>query len=282
MSTTMVRSRSLTRLDSDSISQFAAYLVDRGYSSETVRAYRTDLSSLMEDMVGALEHHHVEQVGLAWLNLYRRQRSPKTILRRITSLRAYCRWAQLPDYFKEYRAPTPRPTEPHPLAEGQEGVRLMCEAARTPFQAALFALCGYCGLRVGEAISLTVRDVSLQRRVVTVRGKGDKTRTVPISTRGWSYIEPGYYLALSDSSRGGRLVPIPERTARENVGRAGMRALGHWVPSHDLRATFATELYKATLDIRLVQELLGHADPTTTVAYTLIDEESKKKAVELL
>lgn len=282
MTTTISPSGVTTRLCADSISLFKAHLLSRGYSAETVRGYCADLSTMISDMVGELDHEYVEKVGLAWLNLYRRQRAPKTILRRVTSLRAYCNWADLPDYFASYRCPTPKRSDPHPLPEGQEGVRLMCEAAKSARHAALFALCGYCGTRVSEALSLRTRDVDVDRMCITVRGKGDKTRIVPVSTRAWEYIREAYYQAKDDPLNGKRIVPLPGRTARDNIERVGKRVLRHSVPSHDLRSTFGTELYRRTKDLRLVQELLGHASPDTTVSYTLVGIDAQREAVNLL
>lgn len=143
----------------------------------------------------------------------------------------------------------------------------MLELAKNNRQRALVALCGLAGLRVAEALSVTPMWFNTGDMTLTIRGKGDKTRVVPLSARAWQEIAP----AVSDAILDGRVtvVDYKDRFARTLIRNLGKRAgLRRPVASHDLRATFATAAYDRSLDLRAVQELLGHANSKQTEVYT--------------
>jgi integrase/recombinase XerD len=120
----------------------------------------------------------------------------------------------------------------------------------------------------------------MENMVLTIRGKGDKTRLVPISEAAWGVLFRPVAEAFVDGDR--EVVGLRDRFARRCVTDLGERAgLRRRISSHDLRSTFATEVFNKTLDIRLVQELLGHASVSTTELYTLVDFEKMRSAVEL-
>jgi integrase/recombinase XerD len=155
----------------------------------------------------------------------------------------------------------------------------MMEICRNHKEEALVALCGLCGLRVSEAISLEVTDVNVQDLTLLIRGKGDKERTVPISSRAWTHMNMALVDAFSTEDH--RLCPWENRAARAVVTRLGRKAsLTRSIASHDLRATFATEALSRTNDLRAVQEVLGHENVTTTQIYTLIEMQKMRNVVE--
>lgn len=155
----------------------------------------------------------------------------------------------------------------------------MIEAAKNAQQAALVGLCGYVGLRVGEALSIRTDDIDMSSMLLTVRGKGDKTRTVPVSDRAWSSISSAYVVALGAEDR--RLVRYADRFARQIITNLGTRAgLSRPVKSHDLRATFGTEVFNKSLNLRAVQDLLGHSNSSTTEVYTGVSMDTMRSAVE--
>lgn len=215
---------------------------------------------------------------MSWLNLTRTTAAPKTTGRRLTTLKQFAKWTGR-EVLADYSPPTPGPSAPHPIPEGPEGVDRMIRAATNSRQKALVALCGFAGLRVAEALSIRTSDFDLQDMTVSVRGKGDKTRTVPVSNRCWSGIAAAFVVAQSEREQ--RLVAYQDRAARQIITTLGKRAgLTRRVTSHDLRATFATAVYDATLDIRVTQQLLGHESVETTQLYTGISQEKMQKAVD--
>jgi site-specific recombinase XerD len=179
---------------------------------------------------------------------------------------------------EEYIAPQPGRTVPHPIPEGPSGVERMIAKAKNYEQEALTALIGFVGCRVGEALSLTHHHFDVQSMLLTIRGKGDKTRIVPISPHAWQYIQSAYVLAINKED--GKLISYKDRFARQIIKNLGERAkLQRAVSSHDLRATFATAAYDRTQNIRVVQELLGHASSETTEIYTGVTDAALKDAV---
>jgi integrase/recombinase XerD len=148
------------------------------------------------------------------------------------------------------------------------------------------------GARVSEAVSLAVDDVDLDHRMVTVVGKGDRQRRLPLGDYAARAIDD--YLvrgrpAFAGLGRGTpRLFlnlhgnPLSRQSAwsilQEAATRAGLTAQ---VSPHTLRHSYATHLIERGADIRVVQELLGHASVTTTQIYTMVTAETLKEVYVL-
>lgn len=177
-----------------------------------------------------------------------------------------------------YRTPKPPRATAHPIAEGPNGMVDMIGSAVNDDQRALAILCGFLGLRVSEARSVRISDFDSDHRTLTVRGKGDKWRTIPVSEYAWGLLESIRLRSESDV-----LVKLGDRGARKAVTSMGKKAhLSRSVASHDLRMTFGTAAYTRTKDLRTTQELLGHASSKTTENYTGITMDAMRKAVDIL
>ena len=133
------------------------------------------------------------------------------------------------------------------------------------------------GLRLAELAALDIADIDRQAQLVTVTGKGRKTRTVPVGTPAlaavdaWLAERPALAgeTALFTSSRGQR---ISVRNIQDRLRRLGRSAsLRQDVHPHMLRHSFASHLLESSGDLRAVQELLGHANISTTQIYTHLD-----------
>lgn len=221
-----------------------------------------------------------EEVGSNWLTANRNKVGPKTTCRRLTSLRAFARWAKWPVDFSDYSAPTPLKGQPHPLPEGISGVRAMIAAANNERHKALIALCGLCGLRIAEALAVRPSHFNLDDMLLEVRGKGDKTRMVPVSTEAWEVMQSAVTRAFCNGDQ--LVVGLKDRYARALVTELGERAnLKRPVSSHDLRATLATSVFDKCLDQRVVQLILGHASGSTTELYIGRSAAQMREAVEL-
>lgn len=135
------------------------------------------------------------------------------------------------------------------------------------------------GLRLSELTSLDMTSVDIEDAVLTVRGKGNKTRSVPVgryairAIRNWLPVRKTMAApeqkALFVSRRGKRLGP---RSVQQRLRTWAIRqGLPGHVHPHMLRHSFATHLLESSGDLRAVQELLGHADISTTQVYTHLD-----------
>lgn len=268
-------------LSLESIELFRSSLSAKGRSLDTIKAYTTDLRVFLQEVEEtAIPLTELESYAENWLTANRRRIAPKTTGRRLTSIRAYAKWAGMDLILRDYSVPTPAKGTPHPLPEGLEGVRRLIQATNNEKQQALIALCGYCGLRVSEALSICPPDIDLHEMLMTVRGKGDKTRIVPVSSSTWQVIAVPYTRAAIEGNR--PVVGLKDRFARRIITELGRKAgLQRDIASHDLRATFATAVYDKTRDLRLVQELLGHSSSQTTEIYTLVGTKKMREAVEL-
>jgi site-specific recombinase XerC len=143
--------------------------------------------------------------------------------------------------------------------------------------AALLELLYGAGLRVSEAVGVTAADFDLDRGLVTVLGKGGKERVVPCGGTAAEAIAG--YLGLRErlSPRTDRLFlnrsggPLTDRSVNRLVKRYAERAgIGRSVSPHSLRHSFATHLLEAGVDLRLIQEMLGHASLDTTAVYARV------------
>lgn len=276
----MRRSQQVTIVTLEAIEGFRSWLCDRGRSEHTAKAYSTDLRMFLkatgEDFVTREEF---EDLAAAWLTRDKRRVSVKTTCRRLTSVRAFAKWAGWGPILDEYILPKGTRPMPHPLPEGVEGVRKLISIAKRDEHKALIALCGLAGCRISEARSIDPASFELSKMLLTIRGKGDKTRVVPISPEAWEVLEKNVIRAFVNRTN---LVTLTDRAARNVITTLGERAgLKRHISSHDLRATFGTEVYYKTGDIRLVQELLGHANVTQTEVYIGVAGNKLREAVEL-
>jgi integrase/recombinase XerC len=254
------------------------WLEIRGKSGNTVKAYLTDIRMFFQEMeVSEVAVCNLEGMAAAWMNKYRRAKAPKTVGRRLTSIRCLGNALGVP-LLKEYNAPTPALAVPHPLPGLARDLKRMVDLARNEEQLAILGLTGMCGLRISEARDASPADFDLVNMRLTVRGKGDRTRVVPISTQAWSVM--AVRVVSATINREPHIITVTDRHAREVITRLGERAgISRPVSSHDLRATFATLAYaQSGKDIRAVQQLLGHASVVQTQLYVGVSEEQMRAA----
>ena len=191
--------------------------------------------------------------------------------------------------------PGPKPERrlPAPLSAGD--CEQLIEAPGTRSQVgldlrdrALFDLLYSTGLRVGEAVGLDARDFDRERREVRVLGKGGKERVVPVPEKACgsldAYLEvrrrPGILAEpLFLNARGGRL---SDRGVRKILNRRLLElGIARRATPHTLRHSYATHLLDADVDLRTIQELLGHERLTTTQRYTHVSAERLARVYRL-
>lgn len=150
---------------------------------------------------------------------------------------------------------------------------------------ALFELIYSCGLRISEAVELTLDRLFLAEGIIRVRGKGDRERFVPVGGEAVSWLERYLEYGRSELARSGRRTSYLFLNNRgHGLSRKGMWKRFHELSSraginakvHTLRHSYATHLLEGGADLRAVQELLGHSDISTTQIYTHIEKSSLK------
>lgn len=287
------------------LEDFERHLVaQRNLTPHTVRAYTGDVADLLRHAT-ALGKTSLDDVDLrclrSWLaNQQTRGRSRTTLARRASTARAFTAWAVATgrartDAGLRLAMPKAQRTLPHALTvdDARSLVDLMTEQAREggPLglrDAAIIELLYASGIRVGELTALDIDDLDQHRRTARVFGKGRKERTVPYGlpaaqaldawlTRGRREVAvAGSGAALFLGARGARIDPRAVRTlVHARLAEVpGAPDLG----PHGLRHTAATHLLEGGADLRVVQELLGHASPATTQLYTHVSTDRLRSA----
>lgn len=144
---------------------------------------------------------------------------------------------------------------------------------------AIFELIYSSGLRLSELLNSNLDDIDLLNKHITVTGKGRKTRRLPIGSKAISainnwlekrplWLKEKTENAIFISQKGSRLSP---RTIQSRLKKLASQKLGRHVHPHMLRHSFATHMLESSANLRAVQELLGHADISTTQVYTHLD-----------
>ncbi|MCJ7750578.1 MAG: tyrosine-type recombinase/integrase, partial [Armatimonadetes bacterium] len=185
--------------------------------------------------------------------------------------------------------PLPKVAQHLPVCLTQEQTRALLEAAHTPWHRAMLVLLLFAGLRRSEVATITLDDLDLEEGQLLVRGKGSTQRVVPLTPAVTEVIRE--YLVCRPQTQSNHLFgsrvgghPIAGRVIgrmlRKVLEEAGLDQQG--ITPHRLRHTFATRLIRNGVDVRTVQELLGHADLQTTARYLHSDTRTKQAAVGTL
>jgi integrase len=224
----------------------------------------------------------LEDLAALWLNTNRRVVAPKTTGRRLTAMKnlglAY-KQAVLIDY----SPPTAAQPKPHPLPGGFADLQKLLDSCHQEEHRTVIALTGLVGARISEAREIQASSFNMHDKTVRIWGKGDKERVVPVSDMAWRILMPTLVDRLTTGHGDVPLVSMGDRTARELITRLGVRArINRSISSHDLRATFATEAYRRTKDIRAVQVLLGHASSKQTELYILVEDDAMRAAANFM
>jgi integrase/recombinase XerC len=278
-------------LDRAPVHDYLRYLrYERRMSPNTERNYQKDIDALCrflqsEDLESwsDVDSYHVRAFA-SWS--HRRGLAPRTIQRRLSALRGFFRYLVREGLAESNpAADVPSPKMPKRLPKTldvDQIARLLEIDGDGPLalrDRAIMELFYSSGLRLAELVGVKVTDLDLAEGTVRVVGKGNKTRILPVGKKAREAIGawlrarsemPGHDLeALFLSRRGRALSPRSVQSRlREWSRRIGM-ATG--VNPHLLRHSFATHLLESSGDLRSVQELLGHADISTTQIYTHLD-----------
>ncbi len=284
----------------DAVGDWAAWLgQQRRASTHTLDAYRRDLA----DFLGFLTEHLGQRPSLddlarlrpadfrAWLSARARAGlGRRSQARALSVLRGFFRWLQRGGLVENpaigsLRAPRPPATLPRALTrdEAARALDTVAELSEDDWIAkrdlAVLMLLYGCGLRIGEALSLTAAQAPQPgQEALTVLGKGRKERSLPLLPAVIEAVQ-AYVTAcpvplraagpLFLGKRGGALGP---RRIQEKVKELRLLlGLPEDATPHALRHSFATHLLSAGGDLRAIQELLGHASLSTTQRYTAVD-----------
>ena len=267
--------------------------LEKGLSSNTLQAYLGDVRAFTRFAAGK----GVEDAGgvddallRTYLrSLHRESRSASTLARKLSALRSYFRFLQadgLVEADPSQEIDLPRLGRRLPAVLSRSEVERLLRAVDPAHplglrDAAFLELLYATGVRVSELIRLTLGDLDLREGLLGVRGKGDKERIVPVGRRALESVRA--YLRDErprlNRGRGLRVLflnwrgrPLSRMGAWKLIRKYARRAaISKPIGPHTFRHTFATHLLEGGADLRAVQEMLGHADISTTQVYTHLD-----------
>ena len=275
----------------DWIEQFVRHLeLERRLSPLTCKNYRRDLRALQQwcDEAGVgrwrdLDSEHVR----GWsATSFRRGLSSKSIQRRLSAARTFYRYLLREKHVRKNPVQSvTAPKVPKRLPANLDAdrmARLLEIPGKGPLvdrDRAILELLYSSGLRLAELVDLDIHDVDINDATVRVTGKGNKDRIVPVGShairavRAWLRSRVAFAdqdeTAMFVSSRGSRL---SRRAVQQRVSHwAKKQGIDTRVYPHLFRHSFATHLLESSHDLRGVQELLGHANISTTQVYTHLD-----------
>jgi len=286
------------------VEEFLHFLaVEKRYSTHTIAAYRNDLIQLLQFLESgnvsswpAVSRTHILDYIM---HLKTREYAPSTIGRKIAAVKSFFHFLVAEGVLKDdptvaVDSPLVDKRLPHPLSP-EDVARLLAEPARskTPKalrDRALLELMYATGMRASEVIALKVDAVDLEAGTVRCLGKGKKERILPLYDRAREalkdYLEKGRARLLQGRDEKALFVnrrgkPLTRQglwlLIKEYAEAAGI--IGEVTP-HTLRHSFATHLLDGGAGLREVQQLLGHANISTTQIYTKVSTRRKREAYD--
>ena len=280
-----------TALNSN-INEFLVYLETvRRYSRHTVSGYRRDLEKLT-DFCRETKVKHWQQVHQADIRAFaahyhRKGLQGKSIQRLLSATRSFYQYQIKQGRCRHNPAldvSAPKVPRRLPVTMDTDQISQLLNTEASDWieirDKAMVELFYSSGLRLSELTRLDISDLDLQQGLVTVTGKGNKTRTIPVGSQAataiqnWLQVRPLQLRDPSDnalfiSGRGQRINPRSVQARLKKM--ASGQSLSRKLHPHMLRHSFASHVLESSSDLRAVQEMLGHANISTTQVYTHLD-----------
>jgi len=264
----------------------------RGLSSNTISAYRSDLYSFSEflktisiDDINLVKRMHI---NMYIKNLRSRNFSIASITRETASIKGFFKWLNENSFIKTNPALSLEPAkhpERLPKVLSVKEMNQLLDKKMSVLDKAVFELLYAAGLRVSELTGITIPNINLTAKYVRCMGKGAKERIVPIGSKACiavkKYLKEREYIIkktgcsskyLFLNKSGSRLTRQEVYTFIHNLGKT----INKDISPHTIRHSFATHLLENGADLRVVQELLGHSDISATQLYTHVSRKRLK------
>lgn len=270
------------------IGEYLEYLeLEKGLSQNTLEAYRRDLSEFSQGV------EDIKKVDRMSINMFIRKLrenklAPSSIIRKIASLRGFFKWASSAGIIDKNPASTleqPKVPQHLPKVVSIKEIEEMLHNNLTPLEHVVMELLYSCGLRVSELVNLKTNDIDLSSKYVCCFGKGSKERIIPIgeiAKKAVTEYMPERDFLVKKYNLNTKLLLIQNSgrlITRQDVYtfiHAQGKLIHKNISPHTLRHSFATHILENGADLRVVQELLGHSDVSTTQLYTHISKKRLK------
>ncbi len=282
-------------MDVQNLSEYLEYLeVEKGLSINTIEAYRRDLGDFLCfcESKGIENFNDVRrsEINNYVLKLHDEKMTTTTVVRKIASLRGFFKWLCANDFCKSDPTLTleqPKLPKRLPKVMSVQEIEEILNQNLDEIHSVIIELLYGCGLRVSELVNINLNDIDIKSKYLQCLGKGSKERIVPLGKKAIYALNK--YLPIRDFNlrknnletkrllvdKSGRI--LTRQDIYTFIHAQGEKIHKHISP-HTLRHSFATHLLENGADLRIVQELLGHSDVSTTQLYTHV---SKKRLKEV-
>lgn len=271
--------------------------IQRGLSDHTCNNYQRDIQLLLDEHAQALASVTPLQIRQRISNLHSKGLNGRSIARILSSWRGFYRYLIQHKQFTAnpvigLRAPKSPKALPNVLSI-EQSIKLVAITDQAPIELrdrAILELFYSSGLRLSELVGLNLDALDLEQELVTVTGKGQKTRVVPVGAHAISALrvwldvrhclltnrpqEPAVFISQQGRRIHGRTVQMRLKQWAIKQG------LHNHVHPHMLRHSFASHVLQSSGDLRAVQEMLGHANISTTQVYTHLDYQHLTKVYD--
>ncbi len=278
------------------IAQYLEYLqAERGLAQNTIDAYRRDLTNFCDFLYKLASIDDFENIVRNHINYYikdlhDKNYTPTSVTRKIAAIRGWFRWLSANGIIKNdpsLGVELPKLTKKLPKVMSVTEIETILKNHLTDIESAVLELLYGAGLRVSELVNLELNNVELSARYVRCIGKGSKERIIPIGEKAVkslkTYLKKRELLIKKFKTDTKKLFlkengkTVTRQDVYVFIRKQGELLKKHISP-HTLRHSFATHMLENGADLRVVQELLGHSDVSTTQLYTHV---SKKRLKEV-
>jgi integrase/recombinase XerD len=279
---------------------FLSYIEDK--SQNTIKNYRADLKQFIE-IVGDKNVQEVSKVDIAKFRmvLQSKRKKSSTIARKLASINSFFEYLidmELVTSSPVTKSHRPKISQKVPSSLTDDEIKKILDYTETLMDRLIISIMLTTGLRASEVLSIKKSDIFIERSgksyqidfllengkeekdiaFIKVKGKGDKERIVPVSGKVLDLLLS--YLKVNNNER---IFPITYKTLWRRIIKIGEKA-GIKLHPHKLRHTAATKALQSGAELRVIQELLGHASPLTTARYAKVNQkqlvETTKKLIE--
>lgn len=282
-------------MDIQYLSEYLEYLeVEKGLAQNTLEAYRRDLTAFLDfcKSRGVSDIADIERTDLNSFILKLREDNynPTSVTRKVASLRGFFKWFCANEYGTKNPAQTleqPKLPKHLPKVMTVEELNQILSSDLTEEESLIVELLYGCGLRVSELVNLQLNNIDIKSKYIQCYGKGSKERIVPFGEKAKNalkkYLKVRDLIILKNKLGDNKILFLKDdgkQITRQDVynfiKKQGEKIHKHISP-HTLRHSFATHLLENGADLRVVQELLGHSDVSTTQLYTHITKKRLKE-----
>lgn len=277
------------------LSEYLDFLeIEKGLSNNTIDAYRRDLGDFLEyctaNGISELDNIQRNNINSYIRTLREKDYASTSVNRKIASFRGFFKWLCANEICKANPTLTleqPKMPQRLPKVMSIQEIESILNQDLNSLQRVIVELLYGCGLRVSELANLKINDYDLNGKYLQCTGKGSKERIVPLGAKAIEAIknyQPERDFLMRNFGLSTKRLLIDEKgklVNRQEIYtfiREQGKKIHKTISPHTLRHSFATHLLENGADLRVVQELLGHSDVSTTQLYTHI---SKKRLKEV-